>query len=108
MNPVPQLIVNFCKSSAIDCHIQSSDSLEIDAATLFNAKRVIASNSHFSNWLPLYGDSCATLIIPACSSGENDWLQDDCITYVDYWKGFDQNKWKNALDYRIAWVSGTG
>ena len=52
VNPVPDLIQSHCKSSGIKCFIQSSDE-EVDAATLFYAKTVVASNSSFSKWLPL-------------------------------------------------------
>lgn len=106
-NPVPQLIMDYCLSSGIDCLIQSSDSLEVDAATLFYAKRVVASNSHFSQWLPLYGESCESLTMPDSPDGENHWVQDDCITYVDCWEGFDRKRWGDSLNYRISWVSGT-
>jgi len=105
-NPVPELIKDWCSSSGIDCVIQSSDSMEIDAATLFYAKRVVASNSSFSKWLPLYGDSCEFLTIPDSPGGGDHWVQDECITYVDCWEGFDKEKWKDSLDYRLAWVSG--
>ena len=105
-DPVPRLIQCFCESSGIDCIVQSSDEMEVDAATLFYAKRVVASNSSFSKWLPLYGDSCESLMIPDSPGGGDHWVQDECITYVDCWKGFDQEKWKESLDYRLAWVSG--
>ena len=106
INPVPGLIQSFCEESGIDCIVQSSEKMEIDAATLFFAKRVVASNSSFSKWLPLYGDSCASLMIPDSPGGGDHWVQDECITYVDCWGGFDQEKWKQSLDYRLAWVSG--
>ena len=105
-NPVPDLIQSFCDSSDVDCIVQSSEEMEVDAATLFYAKRVVASNSSFSKWLPLYGDSCESLMIPDSPGGGDHWVQDECITYVDCWKGFDQEKWKESLDYRMAWVSG--
>ena len=106
VNPVPDLIQSFCESSGIDCIIQSSDEMEVDAATLFYAKRVVASNSSFSKWLPLYGESCESLMIPDSPGGGDHWVQDECITYVDCWYGFDREKWKESLDYRLAWVSG--
>ena len=106
IDPVPGLIQTFCESLGIDCIIQSSDKMEVDAATLFYAKRVVASNSFFSKWLPLYGEYCESLIIPDLPGGGDHWEQDECITYVDCWDGFDQQKWKESLDYRLAWVSG--
>ena len=106
VNPVPDLIQLFCESSGIDCIVQSSNEMEVDAATLFYAKRVVASNSSFSKWLPLYGDSCESLMIPDSPGGGDHWVQDECITYVDCWDGFDREKWKESLDYRLAWVSG--
>ena len=106
VNPVPELIQSFCKLSNIDCIVQSSEEMEVDAATLFYAKRVVASNSSFSKWLPLYGDSCESLMIPDSPGGGDHWVQDECITYVDCWDGFDREKWKESLDYRLAWVSG--
>jgi len=105
VNPVPDLIQSFCESSGVEYLIQSSDELEVDAATLFYAKRVVASNSSFSKWLPLYGDSCESLTIPDSPGGGDHWVQDECITYVDCWDGFDREKWKESLDYRLAWVS---
>ena len=83
--------------------VQFSEEMEVDAATLFCAKRVVASNSSFK-WLPLYGDSCDSLIIPDLPGGGDHWVLDECITYVDCWNGFDQRK--ESLDYRLAWVSG--
>ena len=106
MNPVPGLIQSYCESLNIDCTVQSSEQMEVDAATLFYAKRVVASNSSFSKWLPLYGNSCESLTIPGSPSGGEQWVQDDCITYVDCWNGFDPERWKESLDYRLAWVSG--
>ena len=106
VNPVPELIRSFCDSLGIDCIVQSSEEMEVDAATLFYAKRVVASNSSFSKWLPLYGDSCQRLTIPDSPSGGDHWVQDESITYVDCWDGFDREKWKESLDYRLAWVSG--
>ena len=81
-NPVPELIRLFCDAYGIDCTLQSSDELEVDAATLFYAKRVVASNSSFSIWLPLYGDSCESLMIPCSPDRGDHWLQDESITYV--------------------------
>ena len=106
LNPVPELIQSFCKSSGIDCIVQSSDEMEVDAATLFYAKAVVASNSCFSKWLPLYGPSCELLTIPDSPGGGDHWVQDACITYVDCWDGFDKERWNESLDYRLAWVSG--
>ena len=106
VNPVPKLIQSFCELSNIDCIVQSSEEMDVDAATLFYAKRVVASNSSFSKWLPLYGDSCESLMIPDSPGGGDHWVQDECITYVDCWDGFDQEKWNESLDYRLAWVSG--
>ena len=106
VNPVPELIQSFCESSGIECIVQSSDEMEIDAATLFYAKRVVASNSSFSKWLPLYGGSCEALMIPDTKGGGDHWVQDKCITYVDCWDGIDLEKWRESLDYRLAWVSG--
>jgi len=106
VNPVPDLIQSFCDSSGFDCIVQSSEEMEVDAATLFYAKRVVASNSSFSKWLPLYGDSCEWLTIPDSPDGGDHWVQDECITYVDCWGGFDREKWKESLYYRLAWVSG--
>lgn len=106
VNPVPELIQDWCDSSAIDCVIQSSDELEIDAATLFYAKNVVASNSSFSKWLPLYGESCESLVIPGLPGGGDRWVQDECVTYIDCWGGFDSEKWSENLNYRLAWVSG--
>lgn len=77
VNPVLELIQSFCELSGIDCIVQSSDEMEVDAATLFYAKRVVASNSSFSKWLPLYGDSCESLTIPGSSGGGDDWVQDE-------------------------------
>ena len=105
VNPVPGLIQSFCDSSGIECTIQSSEEIEIDAATLFYAKRVVASNSSFSKWLPLYGDFCHSLIIPDSLGGGDNWVQHECITYVDCWDGFELEKWRESLDYRLAWVS---
>ena len=82
--------------------------MEVDAATLFYAKRVVASNSSFSKWLPLYGNSCESLTLPDLPGGGDHWVQDECITYVDCWDGFDNEKWRDSLDYRLAWVSGNG
>ncbi len=106
VNPVPGLIQSFCRSANINCVIQSSDKIEMDAATLFYAKNVIASNSSFSKWLPLYGPSCESLTIPNSIDGEKRWVQDKCITYVDCWNAFNQEKWRDSLDYRLGWVSG--
>lgn len=106
VNPVPELIRLFCNASGIDCILQSSDEMEVDAATLFYAKRVVASNSSFSIWLPLYGDSCESLTIPDPPGGRDHWLKDECITYIDCWDGFDQENWITNLDYRLEWVSG--
>ena len=105
-NPVPELIRSFCESSGIDCIVQSSEEMEVDAATLFYAKRVVASNSSFSKWLPLYGNSCESLMIPGSLGGGDDWVQDESITYVNCWDGYEQEKWSASLDYRLAWVSG--
>ena len=105
VNPVPELIQSFCDASGIQCILQSSDEMEVDAATLFYAKRVVASTSLFSKWLPLYGESCASLTIPESFGGKNHWVKDECIIYVDCWDGFDQDSWLKSLDYRLAWVS---
>ena len=53
-----------------------------------------------------YGDSCVSLTIPDLPGGGDNWAQDECITYIDCWDGFDRMKWKESLDYRLAWVSG--
>ena len=104
VNPVPELIQSFCSSSGIDCIIQSSNKIELDAAILFYAKRVIASTSAFSMMLPLYGKSCEFLMIPG--SGSGGWIQDESITHNECWVGLDGEKWLESLDYRLAWVSG--
>ena len=106
VNPVPVQIKSFCTSLGIECILQSSVEIELDAATLFYAKRVVASNSSFSKWLPLYGNSCESLIIPESPNGEDQWVRDACITYINCWDGFDQEKWNDSLDYRLCWVSG--
>ena len=102
-SPVPELITSGCEKLSIECNIQSSDLLDNDVAALFYATRVIASNSSLSRMVPLYGDSCKSLTIPA--TGEK-WLQDSSITHVNCWEGFNREKWVESLDYRIAWVSG--
>ena len=105
-SPVPSLIAAECEKLGVAGSLQSSDILGIDVAALFYAKKVVASNSAFSTMIPLYGDTCESLIIPDFPGGGNHWVQDECITYVDCWDGFDRDKWKESLDYRLAWVSG--
>ena len=105
-SPVPGLIASACEKVGVECTVQSSDLLGIDVATLFYARRVVASNSSLSKMIPLYGDSCTSLDIPDSPGGGNHWFQDECITYVDCWDGFNREKWKESLDYRLAWVSG--
>ena len=105
-SPVPSLIASECEKEGVECLIQSSDVLAADVAVLFYAKRVVASNSSLSKLVPLYGDSCESLTIPDLLSSGDQWLQDECITYIDCWQGFDKSRWKDSLDYRLAWVSG--
>ncbi len=106
-NPVPALIKASCNAIGVECHIQSSDDMHLDAATLFYAQAVVASGSSFSKWLPLYGKSCISLTLPVSPGNSHEWAQDSCMHYVDCWNGFDQDKWNSDLDYRLAWVTGS-
>ena len=105
-SPVPSRIASACEKEGVECSIQSSDDLAVDVAALFYAKRVVASNSSLSKLVPLYGNSCESLVIPDLLTGGDHWLQDKCIKYVDCWQGFDKARWKDSLNYRLAWVSG--
>ena len=105
-SPVPGLIASACAKHGIECNVQSSDLLDHDVAALFYATQVVASNSSLSKIIPLYGDSCKSLISPCPPDGGKTWFEDECTTYVDCWEGFDREKWRVSLDYRLAWVSG--
>ena len=105
-SPVPGLITSFCVKHGIECEVQSNDLLDYDVAALFYATQVVASNSSLSKIIPLYGDSCKSLISPYPLDGGKTWFKDASITHVDCWERFDREKWRVSLDYRLAWVSG--
>lgn len=105
-NPVPALIQSACNDIGVECQVQSSDHVNYDASTLFHARNVVASSSSFSKWIPIYGKTCKSLIIPCDLGTVHEWLQDHCIKYVNCWLGFDQTRWDSDIYYRLAWVSG--
>ena len=101
-NPVPEKILEYCNSNNISCLMQSSEDLLIDAATLFYAHQVVASNSSFSKWLPVFGNSTYTAM-PTIDAN-NEWLNDPSIHYAECYEDFDGEAWQKDLNYRLQWV----
>ncbi len=104
VNPLPDIIQSHCHKMSIESKIISSKDPLFDAGLIFNANRIVCSNSTFSIYLALFSNSCNTIYIPKLFK-ESNWIIDTSINYVDCHKKFNAIKWENSLQYRMDWVS---
>ena len=103
-NPQPRNLIDYCNKKNIEVTLISNKDVLIDAGVLYWAKRIVASNSHFSKMIPLFSRNCEKLYLPICKKDYINWCKDGAVIEHQCWEGLNPDKWKD-LDYRLNWVS---